>query len=88
MVTGEGQIDSQTPYGKVVAYVASVAGELGVPCVAVAGSVLERPPGLSDVESSAGDLTALEAMSRGASLVEAAAERVVARFLAHEGKRR
>jgi glycerate kinase len=39
VVTGEGSLDPQTFTGKVVAGVAVLAGEAGVPCVALAGRV-------------------------------------------------
>ena len=42
-VTGEGRIDRQTPFGKVPAGVAGIAGKYGVRVVAFAGSVSEDP---------------------------------------------
>lgn len=80
VITGEGQLDGQTPRGKTVAYVASLAGELGKPCYAVAGRVTERPDGLADIEESGASFSLDEAISRGASLVEAAAERLARRL--------
>jgi len=38
-ITGEGRLDAQTAYGKTPKGVADVAAELGVPCLAIAGSV-------------------------------------------------
>jgi glycerate kinase len=40
VITGEGRLDASSTRGKVVSGVARVAGEHGVPCVAVAGEVL------------------------------------------------
>jgi glycerate kinase len=40
VITGEGRLDGQSVRGKVVAGVAGMAAEHGVPCVAVAGEVL------------------------------------------------
>lgn len=41
VITGEGQIDQQTAFGKTPYGVAKVAKSLGIPCVAIAGSVGE-----------------------------------------------
>jgi len=38
-LTGEGRLDRQTAFGKTPKGVADVAAELGVPCIAIAGSV-------------------------------------------------
>lgn len=39
VITGEGCLDDQSLHGKVVAGVARLAAEIGVPCIAVAGQV-------------------------------------------------
>ena len=39
LITGEGRLDSQTPYGKGPAAVAHLGRELGIPVVAIAGAV-------------------------------------------------
>jgi glycerate kinase len=56
VVTGEGFLDDESFDGKVVGGVASLAAELGVPCLAVVGEVVEPlpelPPGLSVVSLS------------------------------------
>lgn len=39
VLTGEGRIDAQTAFGKTALGVARVAGEAGVPCIAVGGGV-------------------------------------------------
>ncbi len=41
--TGEGRLDGQTAFGKTPKGVADVAAELGVPCLALAGSVTPTP---------------------------------------------
>ena len=41
VVTAEGQMDSQTAYGKAPAGVAKCAKEKGIPCIAIAGGVKE-----------------------------------------------
>jgi glycerate kinase len=45
VVTGEGFLDAESFDGKVVGGVASLAAELGVPCLAVVGEVVEPLPG-------------------------------------------
>jgi glycerate kinase len=81
VVTGEGRLDSQTGYGKTVAHVAARAAALGRPCVAVAGSVTERPVLILDVEASAPDGAPIAAaMEQGAELVRAAARRLGGRL--------
>jgi glycerate kinase len=85
VITGEGQLDAQTPRGKTVAYVAALAGELGKPCVAVAGAVVQRLESLADVEESGTGRSRDEAMARGAALVEEAAERLARRLGGIEG---
>jgi glycerate kinase len=44
--TGEGRLDSQTPTGKAPAEVAARAGERGIPCIAIAGTVADALPSL------------------------------------------
>ena len=84
VITGEGRLDSQSSYGKTTAGVASLAAEADVPCIAVAGlvdgdGILD---GLAEVEQAAPEgMSLAEAMARAAELVEAAAARVVRRFL-------
>jgi glycerate kinase len=46
VITGEGRLDRQTPDGKAPAEVASRAQRLGIPCVAIAGAVLDPLPAL------------------------------------------
>ena len=86
VITGEGQLDAQTAYGKAVAYVAALAREADTPCLAVAGSVVATPETISDAEAAApAGMPLDEAISRAAELVAAAAERVVGRYAAGLG---
>ena len=86
VIVGEGRMDAQTVYNKAPIVVAQRARKLGVPVVAVAGSlgegyqaVLEH--GINDVESAAPpDLPLDEALRRAGELVAEAAERVVRRY--------
>jgi glycerate kinase len=48
VVTGEGFLDAESFDGKVVGGVAGLAAELGVPCLAVVGEVLEPAPVVPD----------------------------------------
>ena len=84
VITGEGRLDGQTARGKVVAGVARRAQAVGIPVVAIAGSLeggvesALRPAGLT-VALSIVDrpMTLDEAMSDGSSLLTAAAERLL-----------
>ena len=86
VIVGEGRMDAQTVYNKAPIVVAQRAEKLGVPVIAVAGSlgegyqaVLEH--GINDVESAAPpDLPLDEALRRADELVGEAAERVVRRY--------
>ncbi len=51
VITGEGRLDTQTAAGKAPAEVARRAALHGVPCIAVAGSVLALPPGFTSAVS-------------------------------------
>jgi glycerate kinase len=67
VVTGEGFLDEESFDGKVVGGVASLAAELGVPCLAVVGEVVqplpELPSGLT-VVSLTGRFGAVESQAR------------------------
>ena len=86
VIVGEGRMDAQTVYNKAPIVVAQRARKLGLPVIAVAGSlgegyqaVLEY--GINDVESAAPpDLPLDEALLRAEELVAEAAERVVRRY--------
>lgn len=49
VITGEGRLDHQSASGKIAWAVGSLAGELGVPCVCVAGSFGDGWEGASEV---------------------------------------
>ncbi len=83
VITGEGQIDAQTKRGKVPAGVARLATEVGVPTVAIAGTI---GPGAEEVYGSGlaaiepictRPMTFKEATEQAAILVERAAERLL-----------
>lgn len=83
VITGEGQIDGQTKRGKVPAGVARLAHELGVPAVAIAGTI---GPGAEEVYAfglaaiepiCTRPMTFREATEQAATLVERAAERLL-----------
>jgi glycerate kinase len=79
--TGEGRIDDQTLRGKVVAGVAALAGPLGVPVIALGGSVDVNVEcelatrGVVCLPIADGPLTLGDAMTRAPQLVRAAAAR-------------
>ena len=72
-LTGEGTIDITTRAGKAVAGVAARAAAAGVPCVALAGSVLAEVPGI----------TAAFAINDGPGSALADAPRLLRRAAAH-----
>ena len=86
VIVGEGRMDVQTVYNKAPIVAAQRARKLGVPVIAVAGSLGERyqevlEHGINDVESAAPpDLPLDEALRRADELVAEAAERVVRRY--------
>jgi glycerate kinase len=81
VVTGEGQIDEQTAFGKAPARVAELARDLGIPAVALAGSVGPGAEGLRDHGIVAvlplpdGPLSLQDAIASAAPLLSAAAQR-------------
>lgn len=70
VLTGEGQIDGQTAFGKAPAGVGAAAKRLGIPCVAIAGSVGEGAAALADV----GITAVFSLCRRPMSLAEAMAD--------------
>ncbi len=88
VLTGEGQIDFQTVFGKAPAGVGAAAKARGVPCIAIAGSVGERledlhRAGIDAVFSLCPGPTTLEtAMTNAAELLARTAEQAVRAFLA------
>ena len=88
VLTGEGQIDFQTVFGKAPAGVGAAAKARGVPCVAIAGSVGERLEDLHGAGIDAvfslcpGPMTLESAMTNATELLARAAEQVVRIYLA------
>ena len=87
-LTGEGQIDFQTAFGKAPAGVGAATKEEGVPCIAIAGSVGEKLEKLHAIGIDAvftlcpGPLPLERAMAEGARYLSAATEQAVRSFLA------
>jgi glycerate kinase len=81
VVTGEGFLDAQSFEGKVVGGVAELAGELGVPVLAIAGEVYDGVGDRIDAIS----LTARAGPERSRTEVEALVEEIVAERLAARG---
>jgi glycerate kinase len=87
-LTGEGALDGQSAYGKTVGGVSRVARELGVPTLAIVGSI---GPGAHAVLEHGidayfsvcpGPISLDEAMARAAEFLEAATAQAVRAFLA------
>lgn len=91
VLTGEGQIDFQTAFGKAPAGVGAAAKRQGIPCVAIAGSVGGGVTDLVEVGIVAvfslcsRPMTLDDAMSDAAILLDATAEQVVRLFIAAAG---
>ncbi|WP_457573141.1 glycerate kinase [Desulfolithobacter sp.] len=91
VLTGEGQIDFQTAFGKAPAGVARAAGRQGIPCVALAGSVGEELGGLYELGISAvfsicpGPVTLEQAKARAREYLARTAEQVVRCYVAAPG---
>jgi len=82
VLTGEGSLDDQTAHGKTPAGVSSIAGEMGVPVVMVAGRIsgaVERslPPHVSTFCVLPGPVDQQEAMARAAELVRSGTSRLM-----------
>ncbi len=91
VITGEGRIDGQTPHGKTPAGVARLARELGIPVVAIAGSL---GPGHEAVHACGigevlplvtGTVPVEEAMARAPELLASAGERLVHAWVRSRG---
>jgi glycerate kinase len=88
VLTAEGQIDSQTAFGKAPAGVAERARRFGVPCLAIAGSVgggldALHALGIDAVFSLCpGPVSLAQAMAAGSDFLAAATEQAVRAFLA------
>ena len=83
IVTGEGRLDTQTAYGKTVAYVAEIARQAGRPCLTVAGSIEAQLASMQDSEAAmlAGEPIEV-AIAHASERVQAAAERLMRRYRA------
>lgn len=94
VITGEGRIDGQTPFGKTPAGVASVARKLGIPVVAVAGSLgagydAVYPCGISEVHPlMSGAISLDETLARAPELLAITAESVARAWAAKRGGER
>ncbi|MEZ6184668.1 MAG: glycerate kinase [Planctomycetota bacterium] len=91
-LTGEGQLDGQTPRGKAPWAVAQACRAAGVPVVAIGGDLgpgveaLSGPDGFAAVFSAQPGPSSLEdALDQAATRLEAVAEQVVRLFLAGGG---
>ena len=88
VVTAEGQIDVQTAFGKAPAGVAERAHALGIPCIAIAGSIDGGLNALHSLGINAvfslcpGPISLDRAMADGSTYLAAAAEQAVRAFLA------
>lgn len=87
VITAEGRLDAQTARGKAVASVAARAAAHGVPCVALAGSVLLSARQVADLGLCAafsicpGPISEAEATARARELLSARAEQLVRLWL-------
>jgi len=92
VLTGEGQIDFQTAFGKAPAGVGAAAKRRGIPCVAIAGSVGEGIDDLIDVGIIAvfslcrGPITLEDAMSRASALLFESTSQIIHLFTAGPGR--
>jgi len=81
VITGEGSLDAQTAFGKAVGHVAELAGEVGTPCLAVAGVVEAVPAALADAEPMArSDAEVAVALGEPERLLAEATTRLVERW--------
>jgi glycerate kinase len=82
VVTGEGSVDAQTAFGKTALGVARRAAALGVPCIALGGSVTAEGAAALAREGAAAmpvldrPMDLREAMAQASALVSAAGERL------------
>jgi len=88
VLTAEGRLDEQTRHGKAPAAVAAQARDLGIPCVAIAGSL---GPGISALHDTGivaafslcpGPLALPEALQQAGDLLASSSEQAVRCFLA------
>jgi len=90
VLTAEGRIDAQTRFGKAPGAVAAHAARLGVPCIAIAGSIGDNSTSLHDAGIVAlfslcsGPMTLQQAQTQAQTLLAGAAEQTVRAFLARQ----
>ena len=94
VLTAEGRIDGQTRFGKAPGAVAAHAARLGVPCMAIAGSIGEDIAVLHEVGIQAifslcpGPMTLAQAQAQAEEFLARAAEQAVRAFFAGLAKSR
>jgi glycerate 2-kinase len=77
-ITGEGRLDSQTPTGKAPAEVAARARAHGIPCVAIAGTVVDPLPQLFALTLGLDDIARrMDPMRHARALLRIAARRAI-----------
>ncbi len=90
VITGEGQIDFQTIYGKAPAGVAARAKKLGIPCIALAGSIGKNINSLHEHGLTAiftlcsGPISLSKAIEQSPTLLSQASEQVVRCFFSNK----
>ena len=83
VITGEGQIDAQTIYGKAPIGVAKRAKQFGVPVIAIAGNISDDADAVYEygidglVSMMSGPMSLANAMTHAADLLERATERAL-----------
>ncbi|WP_165224431.1 glycerate kinase family protein [Aquisphaera insulae] len=87
-LTGEGALDAQSAFGKTAVGVSSLAREMGIPAIALAGTIGEGAEAVLDEGISAylsicpGPISLDEAVRRGGELLERATEQAIRIFRA------
>jgi glycerate kinase len=77
-ISGEGRLDSQTPTGKAPAEVALRAAVRGIPCIAIAGTVLDTLPELFSVALALDTIAGhLDPMRHARTLLRSAARQAI-----------
>lgn len=91
VITGEGRVDFQTPFGKTPAGIARLAGKHGVPVVAIGGGLADDARevfrhGITGLEAAiARDMTLDEALANTGEYIANAAERVIRLIIIGQG---
>lgn len=75
VITCEGRLDNQTPFGKAPAAVARLAQSLDVPCIAIAGNVDDAENAVSEI-----GFSAVFGLCRDATDIEASMKHAAARL--------